>query len=339
MDPDPMPASATHRSLAELAGLATDAAIGAGVEATQLAWRGLGVLGRTARPVTALLPRPPLPAVAVRPEAWLRQAAERGRRARAAGEHEISELAGTLLPRIVAAVLDRLDLTAIVLDYVDLDGVVAAVDLNDAVARVDVDAIAASIDIDAIADRIDIARIIRRVDIDAIAASIDIDAIADRIDIARIIRRVDIDAIAASIDIDAIVDRVDVDEVAARLDMDAVIDRIDLIGIARYIVDALDLPEIIRQSTGMMTSDAVREVRMQGIQADELVGRAVDRLLLRHKARRTDVGGLTATPEAIAPETVTTETVTPETVTPDGDIVLPPVDSPTRTWDGDHDHR
>ncbi len=320
MDPDPTPAYATPRSLAELAGLATDAVIGIGVEASQLAWRGLGVFGRTARPVTALLPRPPLPAVPSWPRDRLQRAAERGRRARVGGEHDLSDLAGTLIPRIVAAVLDRLDLTAIVLDYVDLDGVVAAVDLDEAIGRVDIDAIVDRVDIDAIVDRadidaivdrvdidaivdrIDIARIIRRIDVDAIAASIDVDAIVARvdidaiaatIDIDAIVARVDIDAIAATIDIDAIVDRVDVNEVATRLDIDAVIDRIDLIGIARYIVDALDLPEIIRQSTGLMTSDAVREMRMQGIQADELVGRAVDRLLLRRKARSTDVAGFT----------------------------------------------
>jgi hypothetical protein len=47
----------------------------------------------------------------------------------------------------------------------------------------------------------------------------------------------------------------------------------------------IDLPEIIRESTGAMASDTVRGVRMQTISADDAVGRAVDRLRLR-RARR-----------------------------------------------------
>ena len=41
--------------------------------------------------------------------------------------------------------------------------------------------------------------------------------------------------------------------------------------IAREVVYEIDLPEIIRESTGIVTSEAVVGVRMQGIQADERV--------------------------------------------------------------------
>jgi hypothetical protein len=40
-----------------------------------------------------------------------------------------------------------------------------------------------------------------------------------------------------------------------------------------------------------MASDTVRGVRMQGINADEAVGRAVDRLLLRRGRRATEAPG------------------------------------------------
>ncbi len=370
MDPDTTPVEASRRSVADVGGLLlgaasltigllrqarpgepadsdgsaepapriVDAAIGLGIETTELTWRGIGAVGRAAGPVVSLVARPTLAAAAGLPRTGLNRAAERGRRARVAAEHDTARLAGVLIPRIVTAVLNQLDLTGIVLEHVDLDGVIEEVDLDAAVARVDIDRIVRRVDIDAIAASIDVDRIVRRVDIDAIAASIDVDRIVRRVDIDAIVDRVDVDAVAAKldidavaarisidaivdrVDIDAIVDRVDVDAVAAKLDMDAVIDRIDIVGIARYVVDALDLPEIIRQSTGVMTSDAVREVRLQGIQADEMVGRAVDRLLLRRRARRTDVAGLTI---------------------PDGDgaAAHPPEDLVTTSTDEHHDDR
>src|SRR6478672_2092077 len=98
-----------------------------------------------------------------------------------------------------------------------------------------------------------------------------------RIDLTEVVRRyVDLDAIVAGVDLDA---------AAARLDVTAVIDRIDLVGIAEDVIEQLDLPEIIRESTGSMASDTIREVRMQGISGDEAVTRAIDRLRLR-KSRR-----------------------------------------------------
>jgi hypothetical protein len=56
----------------------------------------------------------------------------------------------------------------------------------------------------------------------------------------------------------------------------------DLIALANEIIDGVDLPEIIRESTGSMASETVQGVRMQSIGADQAVSRAVDRLLLRH---------------------------------------------------------
>ena len=71
---------------------------------------------------------------------------------------------------------------------------------------------------------------------------------------------------------------VDIDAAAARLDLEAVIGRVDLAGLARQVLEEIDLPEIIRESTGSMASDTLRGVRMQTISADDAVGRAVDKL-------------------------------------------------------------
>ena len=96
--------------------------------------------------------------------------------------------------------------------------------------------------------------------------------------VAAMLDRIDIGAIVARLDIASIVASVDVDEVLARIDMAS---------IAREVVYEIDLPEIIRASTGIVTSEAVVGVRMQGIQADERVNRIVDRILARRGARKT----------------------------------------------------
>jgi hypothetical protein len=86
---------------------------------------------------------------------------------------------------------------------------------------------------------------------------------------------------------DLVVQRVDLDQVAQHLDLDAVVARIDLISLAEYIVDGIDLPKIIRDSTGSVASEGVRGVRMQSIEADEALAKFIDRLLLRRRPRRT----------------------------------------------------
>ncbi|HEX2360612.1 MAG TPA: hypothetical protein VHI11_00925 [Jiangellaceae bacterium] len=99
---------------------------------------------------------------------------------------------------------------------------------------------------------------------------------------------VDIDAIVADVDLDAVVARIDLDAIAGRLDVEAIISRIDLIGLADDVIEGIDLPEIIRASTGTVASEVVRGVRMQSIDADEAVARVVDRLFLRRRHRITD---------------------------------------------------
>ena len=81
------------------------------------------------------------------------------------------------------------------------------------------------------------------------------------------------------------------EEVVARLDLDAIIARIDLAGLAEEVIESIDLPEIIRESTGTVASEVVRGVRMQSIDADEAVARVVDRLFLRRRRRTTDAPG------------------------------------------------
>ena len=188
------------------------------------------------------------------------------------GRAELEQLAGALLRltirRVVAAVVETVDLTELVRAHVDLDVLAAGIDL---------DAVAARLDLDAAIARVDLDTAVARVDLDTAVARVDLDAIVRRIDLDDVVKRIDLDALAA---------RIDPDPVVARADLDAVLARVDIVGLAREVVDAIDLPEIVRHSTGTLTSDSVRTVRREAMQADEIVAGLFDRLL-RRQAQRT----------------------------------------------------
>jgi hypothetical protein len=158
-------------------------------------------------------------------------------------------LVDQLLPIVVDAVLDRIDLTQVVLD------------------------------------RVKLMRIVDEVDVNAVAARLDLDPIIDRVPIDHVLELVDIDGVVARVNLDPIMARVDVNAIAAEVDLDAIVSRIDLAGLANQVIDEIDLPEIIRESSGAIASETVVGVRMQGIEADERVNRIMDRLLLRRRGR------------------------------------------------------
>jgi hypothetical protein len=198
----------------------------------------------------------------------------------------------------VDAVAAKLDLEA-VLDRVDVNAVAAKLDLDAVLDRVDVNAIAAKLDLEAVLDRVDVNAIAAKLDLDAVAARLDLDTLVDKVDVSRVIDRVDLDAIVARVDLDRAVGRVDLDAVVARVDLDRAVDRVDvdrviartdLAGLARYVVQEIDLPGLLRASTGSVSSEMVRSVRDQGADADRAVERIVDRLLHR-AARRTGTAG------------------------------------------------
>ncbi|WP_328362385.1 hypothetical protein OG976_12155 [Mycobacterium sp. NBC_00419] len=86
------------------------------------------------------------------------------------------------------------------------------------------------------------------------------------------------------IDLTALVrERVDIDAIVADVDIDAIIARIDLIGLADQIIDGVDLPTIIRESTGTVTAEVMTDVRTQTARADDVVSGFVDRMLGRNQ--------------------------------------------------------
>ncbi|MGZ8630172.1 MAG: hypothetical protein ACXWZF_04300 [Actinomycetota bacterium] len=176
---------------------------------------------------------------------------------------------GVLVPEIAQGLADQVDLTALVRERVDVNAIVEDVDIDRILDRVD---------LDAVIDRIDIDEIVARVDMERLARSFPVETIVDRVDVNR----------AA--------DKVDVDRVIARTDLVAIIDRLDLAEIAEEVIDEIDLPRLVRESSGIMANETVTTIRVQGMNADRLVSRVVDKVL-RREARDLlppDAGGETS---------------------------------------------
>lgn len=109
----------------------------------------------------------------------------------------------------------------------------------------------------------------------AIAAAV-VPAVVERIDVNALLARVDVDALVARIDVQRILDQVDVNELVGEIDMAAV---------AREALEGIDIGDIIQESTAGIATDTMEAVRVQAMNADDLLARAVDRLLGRRRPR------------------------------------------------------
>jgi hypothetical protein len=83
------------------------------------------------------------------------------------------------------------------------------------------------------------------------------------------------------IDINDIVARIDIEEIIAQIDIEAIVARVDVAGLVKQVITDVDLPEIIRESSGAVASETVVGVRMRAVEADERITRIVDKILLR----------------------------------------------------------
>ena len=270
---------------------AVDAAMGAATLATSAAVSLTRLFARAAGPVGRFVLRPPLLDERLHPARVVEAFADRGQRARILANADLNRIIAAVVPPVVDEVLDSLDLTELVRQRVDIDSLVATVDIVTVVDRMDIDAIARQVDIEGILRQLDLDAIVSKIDIDAIVRQVDIDAIARQVDVDAIVSQVDLDAVAKRIDVDAIVERFDIDAIVSRVNVDAILRRLDLVAIAEEVVNGIDLPEIIRESTGSMASDVVRDARMQSVEADVAIARVVDRVIRRRRARHTDAPG------------------------------------------------
>ena len=222
---------------------------------------------------------------------------ERWRGERPRNEDAAEAILHLVVPEIVNAALDQIDLTELVVDRVDIgrvidrvdfEAVIARVPVEEIVARLDLNEIVARIDLDAIVGRIDLDAAVQRIDLQRIVERVDLDTIIERVDLDTIIERIDLDTIIERIDVDTIVGRIDLNEIVGRIDLDTIVERLDLAGIATRVIEEIDLPQIIRASSGTMTAEAAEGIRVQSMEADSLVAGVVDRIL-RRRGRDTDV--------------------------------------------------
>jgi hypothetical protein len=87
------------------------------------------------------------------------------------------------------------------------------------------------------------------------------------VDLTRVVRdHIDLDAVVQDLDVDAVVERMDLDPVLARIDVAAV---------ARRVVEEIDLPEIVRESSGALASEAVGGVRSRAVRGDNALTRVL----------------------------------------------------------------
>lgn len=182
-----------------------------------------------------------------------------------------------VVPGVTDAVVQRIDITGLVVGRVDLRAIVMqALDTLDltriVLERVDMRAV-----IEAALDSVDVTEIVlKRVDLVAI-----VDAVLDQIDLNQLVEQ-----------------RVDIDALVATVDLDPVIDRLPIVEIAEYVIEQTDLPAIIRQSTGGVASDAIDAVRLRSYATDIATARIVDRLLPR-RGRKLEAPG---EPESLSGE-------------------------------------
>jgi hypothetical protein len=169
-----------------LAPILAGAALSVAIESARVGTRVTSAFGRNLRPWISFAKSPTFVRERLgRVRDRLNELDDRWRKEQQEDESIGSSFVGAIVPQIVDATLDQLDLTELVLSRVDLERVVDAVDLDRAVSRVDVEAIVSGIDLDAIVARVDIEAIVRRVDLAAIAREV-----IDQLDLASIAKDV-----------------------------------------------------------------------------------------------------------------------------------------------------
>jgi hypothetical protein len=235
--------------------LLAGAALGVAVETVRWGARAFETMARTAELMFGLAPRP---AVVRQPVERATGVAEgldaRWREQRPRDEEAAAAFLQLLVPQVLDAVLDQVDLNELVRERIEVDRVV---------------------------DRVDLERVVARIDLDEIAGRIDVDRIVERLDMHALVQRLPVDEVADRIDVERIVSRVDLDAVAGRIDVEAIVRRLDLASIARDVIDEIDLTSIIRDAMGSMTTETVGGIRVQSMNADRAISRIVDRVLQR----------------------------------------------------------
>ncbi|KAA1422478.1 hypothetical protein FE697_015185 [Mumia zhuanghuii] len=204
------------------------------------------LLGPAVSQIAHHLAYPPLVPTSRAPGTLVARLGARGARRRRESEDLAVRSARQAVPLIADAVLDQIDLTALVLSRVDLLSVVSVV-----------------------LDQLDLTELVTK----QVALGDVVQAALDDLDLtATVLDRVDLQRI--------------VTHVLDGLDLTALVrERVDLDSLANQVIDDVDLPEIIRDSSSGVAADLVVEARSGAASADEVVARAVDRVLVWRRNR------------------------------------------------------
>jgi hypothetical protein len=249
-----------------------DLVVGTAWTAARLSGRLATTGTRVAAPIIGSVLRPPLVPTILQPGHMLQLVVERWQRDRPETVRTLSYWSTTVLPGAMEATLRQVDVehvVSVLLDRIDVDALFA-----DVIRRIDLETL-----VIAVLGRIDLTRVASAVDLDSLMATV-----LQRLDLEALVK-----ASLHQVDLSStVIEQVDLGRVveAAMQQLDLtkiVLEQVDLIGVADYVISGIDLPEIIRDSTGSMASEAVRDVRLQGVDADAAVARVVDRLLRRRK--------------------------------------------------------
>jgi hypothetical protein len=182
-DEGPIQTGATDTPPTDTAAVFAGAALDLAFEASKGVMRIAAGLERAIRPMTLVAMIPPVDRAARSVEEIAIRRNEAWREARTESSRAAELFADAVIPPLVDAVVDRLDLTDLVIEDVDLERVIGDVDIDRIIERVDLDAVISSIDIDAVAAGIDVQRIIDRLDLAAIAQGV-----IEELDLPAIIR-------------------------------------------------------------------------------------------------------------------------------------------------------
>lgn len=123
--------------------------------------------------------------------------------------------------------------------------------------------------------------------VSAVLSRIDVNAILDRVDVQRVLDRVDVHGVVQRVDLNEALAEIDVDALIERVDVDAIVDRVDVGAVASEALEAVDIGDVIRESTASLGSDTTEGFRQQAMIADGMIIGAVDRLLRRSGPRDT----------------------------------------------------
>ena len=247
-------------SLPSALAVPVDVALGAAALVVGPAVRVAGGLVAWLRPPAGALVRaaahPPFVPQQWAPGTLAARLETRGRGVRTAVGYDLATAGGltadVLVPVGLDTVLDRVELTDVVLTRVDLARVITA-----ALDQVDLTAV--------VLEQVDLRRVVA-VALDSMDLT---DVVVDRVDLARVIM--------------AALDAVDLTEVVRT--------RVDVSALAEEVIEEVDLPEIIRESSTGIAADVVQGARIGAIGADEKVSRLIDRVLLRRRSRDTEAPG------------------------------------------------